>query len=65
MRELKIGLVGAGWMGKAHALCSRTRRPDAGGKREVPGLGVLAEVREEIGSRSARELGFRRHTADW
>ena len=65
MRELKIGLIGAGWMGKAHALCYRAQPLAFGGKPAVPVLEVLADVNEEIASRSARELGFRRHTADW
>ena len=52
-------------MGKAHALCYRAQPLAFGGKPAVPVLEVLADVNEEIASRSARELGFRRHTADW
>ena len=65
MRELKIGLVGAGWMGKAHAMCYRTQRLAFGGQPATPVLEILADVNDEIASRAARELGFRRHTADW
>ena len=65
MRELKIGLIGAGWMGKTHAMCYRAQPLAFGGEPAVPVLEVVAEVNEEIASRAARELGFRRHTADW
>ena len=65
MPELKIGLVGAGWMGKAHAMCYRTQRLAFGGQPATPVLEILADVNDEIASRAAREFGFRRHTADW
>ena len=65
MPELKIGLVGAGWMGKTHAMCYRAQPLAFGGKPAVPVLEVLADVNEEIASRAAREMGFNRHTADW
>ena len=65
MKELKIGLIGAGWMGKTHAMCYRAQPLAFGGEPAVPVLEVVAEVNEEIASRAARELGFHRHTGDW
>ena len=65
MPELKIGLVGAGWMGKTHAMSYRAQRLAFGGKPAAPVLEVLADVNEELSSSAAREFGFRRHTADW
>ena len=65
MKELKIGLIGAGWMGKTHAMCYRAQPLAFGGEPAVPVLEVVSEVNEEIASRAARELGFNRHTADW
>ncbi len=65
MPELKIGLVGAGWMGKAHAMCYRAQPLAFGGKPAVPVLEVLAEVNEEMAGRAVREFGFQRHTGDW
>ena len=65
MRELKIGLIGAGWMGKAHAMCYRAQPLAFGAQPAVPVLEVLADVNDDIASRAAREFGFRRHTADW
>ena len=38
MPELKIGLVGAGWMGKAHAMCYRAQPLAFGGQPAVPVL---------------------------
>ena len=65
MRELKIGLIGAGWMGKAHAMCYRAQPLAFGGKPAIPVLEVLADVNDEMASRAAQEFGFRRHTGDW
>ena len=65
MKELKIGLIGAGWMGKTHAMCYRAQPLAFGGEPAVPVLEVVAEVSEEMASRAARELGFRNHTSDW
>ena len=65
MRELKIGLIGAGWMGKTHAMCYRAQPLAFSGEPAVPVLEAVAEVNEGMASRAARELGFRRHTADW
>ena len=65
MRELKIGLIGAGWMGKTHAMCYRAQPLAFGGEPAAPVLEVVAEVNEEMASRAARELGFHRHTGDW
>ena len=65
MKELKIGLIGAGWMGKTHAMCYRAQPLAFGGEPAVPVLKVVAEVNEEMASRAARELGFRNHTSDW
>ena len=65
MKELKIGLIGAGWMGKTHAMCYRAQPLAFGGEPAVPVLEVVAEVNEKMASRAAREFGFNRHTADW
>ncbi|MGD9538901.1 MAG: Gfo/Idh/MocA family protein [Alphaproteobacteria bacterium] len=65
MTELRIGLIGAGWMGKTHAMCYRAAPLAFGGKPAVPVLEVLADVNEEIAARSAKEFGFKRHARDW
>ena len=65
MPELKIGLVGAGWMGKTHATSYRTASLAFGGKPAVAVLEVVADLSEEIAARAAADLGFRRHARDW
>ena len=65
MAELKVGLVGAGWMGKAHAMSYRTARLAFGGEPVAATLEVVADANEGIAARAAAETGFRRHARDW
>ena len=65
MPALKIGLIGAGWMGKTHAMAYRAASLAFGGKPASPVLEVVADVNEETAARAAAELGFRRHARDW
>jgi predicted dehydrogenase len=63
-RTLGIGLIGSGFMGRAHALAFRT----VGGVFDLPAfpvLEMLADVDEAAAARAAAGLGFRRSTADW
>ena len=62
--EIGIGLIGSGFMGRAHALAFRM----AGGVFQLasqPRLEVLADIPEERAILAAAELGFRRATGDW
>ena len=65
MAELKIGLIGAGWMGKTHSMAYRAARLAFGGDPAEPALEVVADATEEIAARAAADLGFRRHARDW
>ena len=65
MAELKIGLIGAGWMGKTHSMAYRAARLAFGGNPAEPVLEVVADANEAIAARAAAELGFRRHARDW
>ena len=65
MADLKVGLIGAGWMGKAHAMSYRTARLAFDGKPAAAVLEVVADANEEIAARAAAEMGFRRHARDW
>lgn len=63
-RSLRIGLIGSGFMGKAHAfgyaLAERVF--------DLPfqlDLACLADLTEEVAAKAAIELGFARSTADW
>jgi predicted dehydrogenase len=63
-RELGIGLIGTGFMGKAHAFAYRAALaafPDI----PVPRLEMIADVDEGLASRAAHQYGFARSSASW
>lgn len=62
--KLRIGLIGTGFMGKAHAFgfASAPRVFDLPYDLE---LVTVADVSEESASRAARAFGFAGHTTDW
>ncbi|MCE9681153.1 Gfo/Idh/MocA family protein [Halomonas alkalisoli] len=64
MQTLKIGLIGTGYMGKAHAIALRAA-PVVFSLPAQPVCELLAEVNDELAARKARELGFARSTGDW
>ncbi|MGR4070316.1 Gfo/Idh/MocA family protein [Billgrantia sp. C5P2] len=64
MQTLKFGLIGTGYMGKAHAIALRAA-PVVFQLPTHPVCELLAEVDDELASRKARELGFARSTGDW
>jgi predicted dehydrogenase len=64
MTELGVGLIGTGFMGKAHALAYGAARAVMG---DVPGVRrvALAETPFEKAQAMAAQFGFDRATADW
>jgi predicted dehydrogenase len=62
--KLRIGLIGTGFMGKAHAFgfASAPRVFDLPYDLE---LVTVADVTEESAIRAARAFGFAKHTTDW
>jgi predicted dehydrogenase len=65
MRELRIGIVGGGWMGKVHAMSYRTARSAFGPEPAVPVLASIADLNLEMAQRAAHECGVARAVADW
>jgi predicted dehydrogenase len=63
-RRLGVGLVGSGFMGRAHAFAfnavAQVFEP-----RLRPDLAVLADRSAEIAEAAARRLGFQRGVGDW
>src|SRR5690349_23359116 len=64
MKTLRIGLIGSGFMGKAHAwgyrnVCAVFRMP------VEPVLDMLADATPDLAATAARDLGFARSTGDW
>jgi len=65
MRQVRIGLVGAGWMGKVHSMSYRTARSAFGPEPADPVLASIADVNMELAERAAHEYGYERAVADW
>jgi predicted dehydrogenase len=65
MREIRIGLIGAGWMGKAHSVAYRNVPMVFGPEPAIPVLETVADVNPAWAEAAARNLGFARWTADW
>lgn len=64
MRELGIGLIGTGFMGKAHALAYRMALA-AFPEIPVPRLEMVADVDAFPAAKAARQFGFARSTSNW
>ncbi|MDQ2696794.1 MAG: Gfo/Idh/MocA family oxidoreductase, partial [Pseudomonadota bacterium] len=65
MKEIKIGVVGAGWMCKAHSAAFKNVTLTYGTKIGVPVLEMVADVSPERAQGAAKDMGFRRWVADW
>jgi predicted dehydrogenase len=65
VKEVRIGLIGAGWMGKAHAVAYKNVPMVFGPEPAVPTLELVADVNPAWAEAAARDLGFARWTADW
>jgi predicted dehydrogenase len=64
MKELGIGLIGTGFMGKAHAIAYRTALsafPDI----PAPRLVAIADVNADAAKKAAHQYGFESSTGDW
>ncbi len=64
MQQIRIGLIGTGYMGKAHAIAFHAF--PAVFSPPVPVIcELLAEVNDELARNGARNLAFNRWTGDW
>lgn len=64
MKPQRIGLIGTGYIGRAHAIALRSVGTVFAGI-EPPVLELLADTDASRAGASARALGFRRATGDW
>ncbi len=64
MKVINVGLIGTGFMGKAHALAWTSVRPVFG---DVPPIRLthLGEANQDLAHRKAAEFGFERASGDW
>ncbi|MGN6869821.1 MAG: Gfo/Idh/MocA family protein [Solirubrobacteraceae bacterium] len=63
--RVNVGLIGAGFMGKAHSLAYAAMPMFFGPPPAVPHRRVLAEVDPAVAAEAARRFGFERWTGDW
>jgi predicted dehydrogenase len=64
MREVGIGIIGTGFMGKAHAFAYRAAKaafPDI----PTPRLRMIADVSAESAAKAADQYGFETSSGDW
>lgn len=65
MRELKIGLVGAGWMGKVHSMSYRKALSAFGPAPAIPVLEAVTDANMALAERAAIDYGYNRAVASW
>lgn len=65
MRTIRIGLVGAGWMGKAHSAAIMNSLMLFGKESGVPEYEIVADANLEAARAAHELLGYKRYTADW
>lgn len=63
MKEIRIGLIGAGWMGRAHTTAFHNAKMIFGD--DMPVFEMVSDVSEEQVAAFAQAMGYRRHTTDW
>ncbi|QPC86178.1 gfo/Idh/MocA family oxidoreductase [Mesorhizobium sp. NBSH29] len=64
MKKIGVGLIGSGFMGKAHAIAWSGVRAVYGDVPEIR-LACLADASDDLARRKASEFGFATATADW
>lgn len=65
MQELNVGLIGGGFMGKAHSLAYAGMPMFFWPAPAMPVRKVLAETNADLAATAAKRFGFERSTADW
>ena len=64
MKKIRIGLIGGGFIGRAHATAYRNIMPIFGPDIQ-PELAVMADANEAAARRIRESHQFERHTTDW
>jgi predicted dehydrogenase len=65
VESLNVGLIGAGFMGKAHSLAYAALPMFFWPPPAVPVRKMVAELTDEVAEEAARRFGFESHTSDW
>jgi predicted dehydrogenase len=64
-QSLSVGLIGAGFMGKAHSLAYAAMPMFFWPAPAIPQRKVIAEVTDQLAAEAARRYGYERSTSDW
>jgi predicted dehydrogenase len=65
LKDIRIGLIGAGFMGKAHAVAFKNVPLVFGNEPGRPILEIIADVDAQFVAKRAEEFGFVRWTTNW
>ena len=65
MQEIRIGLVGAGWMGKDHSVSIANALMLFGPEMGKPVYEFVADVQAANAQQACDKLGYKRWTTDW
>jgi predicted dehydrogenase len=65
VKTVNIGVIGAGFMGKAHSLAYAAMPMFFWPAPAIPQRKVIAEVTDEIAAEAARRFGYESSTGDW
>ena len=65
MEHLNVGLIGAGFMGKAHSLAYAAMPMFFWPAPAMPVRKTIAEATELLAEEASRRFGFEKYTADW
>ncbi|MEK5231340.1 Gfo/Idh/MocA family oxidoreductase [Lysinibacillus sp. FSL K6-0232] len=63
--DVRIGLIGAGWMGKAHTSAFANALMAFGPEYGTPVFEVVSDVSEDAAKAAKEQLGFARYTTSW
>ncbi|WP_288620192.1 Gfo/Idh/MocA family protein [Mitsuokella multacida] len=63
MKEVRIGLIGAGWMGHAHTRAYHNAKMVFGD--DLPILRMISDVNEAQGRKAAQDMGYEEFVSDW
>ena len=65
MQNLNVGLIGGGFMGKAHSLAYAAMHMFFWPAPALPVRKVIAEANTDLAAEAARRFGFENSTSDW
>ncbi len=65
MRTINIGMIGSGFMGKAHSLAYAAMPMFFWPAPAIPVRAMVADVNEDLARDAAQRYGYARHTGDW